>query len=565
MVRYKRLGISMLGSRETGRAILWLCGLAFAFLPVFVSGQALPQHGIVRIPGWDVLTSGTAPGMVAQLDSTLIVQGSGWNEETFERGWFFHAFDGASRTLRADTARVRSQSEPPLGGAMVVPGGLLTLRSMVYDSYDPRYVTGGAASIVEFVSADSNGAFRVQPIDSMVIDITESDSARGWLSHGVRESGGWSTDTVRVMLTTGFSNPAKQARTELRSYVPDDSLGYRHAKTLRLDEGIIFEDFPLAMWTLGDSLGRVELYGQPFEPERAVVRYWNRHTGRYLGLHELKETPWRPDAMVSTRNGLGYMFATTIIELPDERLLAQVEVEAFNLRTGELVWNDIYQPAAGWFLATQVPISRVDSSGRVLVTSFPEGLLRGPDQPDQIHRVVLKAVNARTGDSLWTTRMRQDSGATNVWGTSPSDIAIRPDGKGYVVASWTVDVELDPDRPELGYSYTTLYFLDSIGCLTPGCRETTSTEAPRYAYEISLAPNPIPAGGSLRVTLPSELREVHYAITNAQGQQVHFGESLVAGGQFEVLSPDVPAGIYYLTVWPEGSGNAVVTKAFVVE
>ena len=442
----------------------------------------LPDYGVVRVPGPSLLTEGTAPGMAAQLGGAVAVQGFGWNTEDARRGWFFAAYDGvAAAQLAADTARVRSQSDPAFGGAVVVPGGLLTLRKMVYRSRDPRYRIGGSAVVVELVRAraDDRG-LEVVPVDSVAVTAEEIASGleRGWFAFGVRELGGWQSDTVRVFTGMASLDPALQARAELRSYVPDGARGYRLAKTLRLADGIIFEDFPLCAWTAGDTLGRLEHYGYPREPIHAAVRYFNRHTGRLLGVHRVKDDHGLPHAVPSPANGLGYMTVSPVVEPPGGRPRALVEVDAFDLRTARPAWRRTWDAPPGWHHASVLPVSRVDSTGHVAVTAYEEGRDRSAARPDRHSRVVVRAHDARAGDSLWVTRVRLDSAATDAWTAGPMDVAVRPGGRGYVVACWTADYALDANRPELGYAYTTLIFLDSLGCAAPGCRDASGAAGP---------------------------------------------------------------------------------------
>ena len=80
-----------------------------------------------------------------------------------------------------------------------------------------------------------------------------------------------------------------------------------------------------------------------------------------------------------------------------------------------------------------------------------------------------------------------------------------------------------------------------------------------------MAPNPVRTGEQISVSFPETVAAVRYAITDAQGKRLGFSASEhVAGGKLDVPIENLPSGMYYLTVWPEQSGNAMLTRGFVV-
>ena len=200
--------------------------------------------------------------------------------------------------------------------------------------------------------------------------------------------------------------------------------------------------------------------------------------------------------------------------------------------------------------------------------AFSAARRTGTSGTDWEWRTEVVGLNAATGDSLWSTTLYLDSFALPNYQLAPMDIATRPDGRGYVIAGWVGSHVLDPHR-DMQYSYTALFFLDSVGCLVPECRKPSAVGDPKPVhYEVQLVPNPVASGAPITVAvsaLPSGLYD--YVITAADGRILKSGECYLQLPQSElhIHPPTLSPGAYYLTVRSRIAPVAVVTKAFVVE
>ena len=533
------------------------------FLGVGLSAQALPEFGIVRLQTAPELSFGSFPQQVMVLNRSVIIKGVGWDTlNPFTRGSYFSKYDGLTlETLSLDSARIRSLNDSDSETDIVTPAGIATIRNANYDAVDTSFISSGAASILEYISSNDPD-FNVYKIDTMWLTPEEVEEQRFFLTHGVRDFEPSQEDSIRFLFSTSF-HTSKPAIVELRTYVEDSLKGMRLVLNVPITSGIVPRDFQLGAWRMSDTLGRAQL-NIVNGGNDLVLRQFDLHTGDPLFQTVIKERVGNPRVIPSGANGLGYAYDYLIDESNPQLPEAIVEVVAFDLRRGDIQWEKEFRSSLGWYVYPDFIRTRVDSAGKVLVTGFPSTRVLN-SAGDFEYQVELRGADALTGDSLWATTVALDSFATEAYNIAPMDIAMKPNGEGYVVAAWVADRKLYPYR-DLRYAYTALFFLDSLGCLAPGCREASSTLDPNLGYEISLAPNPVRAGGELSVSFPERVTEVRYAITNGQGQRLGFSESQsVTGGLLDVPIEDLVSGMYYLTVWPAGSGNAMLTKGFVVE
>lgn len=540
-----------------------LLTLSLTLIGVGLSAQELPDYGIVRLQTAPELSFGSLPQQVMVLNRSVIIKGVGWDTlNPFTRGAYFSKYDGlTTETLSLDSARIRSLNDSYSETDVVTSAGIATIRNSNYDAIDTTFLSSGAASILEYISANDPN-FTVFKIDTMWLTPEEVEEQRFFLTHGVRDFESSQDDSVRFLFSTSF-HTTKPAIVELRTYVEDSLKGMRLVLNVPITSGIVPRDFQLGAWRMSDTLGRAQL-DIVNGGNDLVLRQFDLHTGEPFFQAVIKESVGNPRVIPSGANGLGYAYDYIIDESDPNNREVKADVLAFDLRSGAIIWDKEYSSSIDWLVSPGPVVSRVDSAGKVLVTGFPiYRLIDG--ETDFEYQVELRGADALTGDSLWSTVVALDSFATRDHDIFPMDIAMRPNGEGFVVAAWVGDRKLDPHR-DLRYSYTALFFLDSLGCLAPGCRTPTSTKDAGLGYEISLAPNPVQAGGEISVSFPSSVSEVRYAITNAQGQRLGFRESqYVTGGLLDVPIDDLAAGMYYLTVWPADSGNAMLTRGFVVE
>jgi hypothetical protein len=535
-------------------------------LGVGLHAQGLPDYGIRRLQTVPELSFGSTPQQAVIFNDKLVIQGVGFDtNHVFTVGSFFSLYDGVQlETVEFDTLRIRSSNDFERGAAMVVPSGFLSIRNSNYNSEDPLYTFSGSASILELSTLQDSQAM-VKKIDTLWLEGFEAEDQSFFTSKLVLDLNPSLSDTVYVVFNAGFITN-RQSIVEIKSYVPDEILGYSSVKQVQIVDGIESNDVQLGVWRFGDTLGRAQSILRSDNSLDLIVKYFNIYTGveisRILVKKGLNRTPLFAH---NAKNSLGYMTEFNIDWDAPRHRRTTTEITAFDLRTGELKWEDEYISRPDWFTNPDWEFTRVDSSGQTALTAYPSAKVYDNSTGNRDWQLELKAANALTGDSLWTTYLQLDSFATRDYGMVPMDIAMKPNGMGYVVVAGIAETKLDPNR-DLRYAYTALFFLDSLGCLAPGCRETSSTKDPSLGYEISLAPNPVRAGGELSVSFPESVSEVRYAITNGQGQRLGFsGSESVLEGKLDVQIDDLPSGMYYLTVWPSGSGNAMLTRGFVVE
>lgn len=541
--------------------------LSLTLFWVGLFAQNLPDYGIRRLQTLPELSFGSFPAQVVITPNDyLIIQGTGWDTiNLFTRGSFISTYDGSIlETIQFDTANIRSSNDFDRGAGILTSEGFVSTRNANYDPLDTNYTFSGSASILEFTSF-LNSQVAVKQIDTLWLEGFEVEDQSFFTTKSVLNFNSNSADTVQIVFNCGFTS-ARRAIVELRSYVYDEVLGYRRVKSVPITDGIVSNDAQLGVWRFGDTLGRAQAILRSDNTVDLIVRYFDVHTGSAISTDLVKEELNRiPLFAQNYRNGLGFITEFNIDWNAPRYRRTTTEITAFDLRTGELKWEDAYISKQDWFTNPDREFTRIDSSGRFALTAYPSAKVYDNSTGERDWQIELKAANAVTGDSLWTTYLQLDSFATRDYGMSPMDIAMKPNGEGYVVAAWVSETKLDPHR-DLRYAYTALFFLDSLGCLAPGCRQPTSTKDAGLGYEISLAPNPVQAGGEVSVSFPESVAEVRYAITNAQGQRLGFRESqYVTGGLLDVPFDDLAAGMYYLTVWPAGSGNAMLTRGFVVE
>lgn len=538
--------------------------LSLTLIGVGLNAQGIPDYGIVRLQTAPELSFGSLPQQVIVFEEAVIIKGVGWDTlNPFTRGSYFSKFDGSTfKTLSLDSTAIWNLNDSDSESDIITKNGFATIRNANYDATDPNFISAGAASILEYISFNDSTSM-VFKVDTLWLTAEDVEEQVFFLTQGVRDFRATHDDSIRFLFSNSFHTD-RPAIVELRTYVEDDLAGLRLVKTLPITSGIVPHDFQLGAWRMSDTLGRVQLDVFNNSKVDLVVRQFDAHSGSPLFSKTVKEAVGNPRVIPSGANGLGYAYDYIIDESDPNNREVKADVLAFDLRSGAIIWDKEYSSSIDWLVSSGPVVSRVDSAGKVLVTGFPiYRLIEG--ETDFEYQVELRGADALTGDSLWSTVVALDSFATRDHDLVPMDIAMKPNGEGYVVAAWVADSKLDPHR-DLRYAYTALFFLDSLGCLAPGCRQPTSTKDADLGYEISLAPNPVQAGGELSVSFPESVSEVRYAITNAQGQRLGFRESqYVTGGLLDVPIDDFAPGMYYLTVWPAGSGNAMLTRGFVVE
>ena len=444
-------------------------------LGVGLHAQGLPDYGIRRLQTVPELSFGSTPQQAVIFNDKLVIQGVGFDSNhVFTVGSFFSLYDGIHlETLEFDSTNIRSLNDAERASALIVPDGVLSIRNANYDPVDTNYTFSGAASILEFVNTSGSQNLVFQ-IDSLFLSAADVEESAAVLTTGVRRLEGLSLDTIRYVFNWGFISN-RQAIVEIRSYVPDPILGYRKVKTVPILDNIEPNDFQVGVWSFGDTLGRAQLVVE-LGDVNMYVRYFDIHTGSPIGSRILIQSNVSGISRVISSEGseMGYGTETKIDWDAPLFRRTTTRVWAFDLRTGALRWEKEYISRQDWFTSPSWELTRIDSSGQTVLTAFASNRRYDSSSSKREGQIELKAVNAVSGDSLWTTYLQLDSFATRGHGIVPMDIAMKPNGEGFVVASWVSETKLDPNR-DLRYAYTALFFLDSLGCLAPGCRETSST------------------------------------------------------------------------------------------
>ena len=163
---------------------------------------------------------------------------------------------------------------------------------------------------------------------------------------------------------------------------------------------------------------------------------------------------------------------------------------------------------------------------------------------------VVESIDANSGESLWRTRLSLlDTGVDGPGDRRfyVQDIYPRKgDNGGYIVTGLIRTNERQPEL-DLPNSYTGMFFLDSVGCFAPGCRQATGLDDSRDIEFVILAgPNPVPAGTPLRISVnaPDQLTSFDYYFVDVTGRTVREG---IIDGPLLPTNGLVP-GMYQLVI-----------------
>ncbi len=531
-----------------------------------LNAQHLPNYGVVRLQTAPELSFGAAAIQAVEHDGKILLQGVGWDTaHIYTRGYFTSSYDGQHlQTLFFDTINIRSGNDPERGSAMVFADGVASIRTANYNPVDTVHTFSGYASILEFTRTTDSSP-EVFLIDTLWLSAQETEEVSGgFTTRGVRRSSTNDSDTIRYVFNVGFQT-SRDAIVEIRSYVADSVRGLRLVRTVPLVQDMEPNEFQICTWEMGDTLGRAELTSAG-RATQLEVNYWNVHTGELLSNQLVDDgVDFVARAIASPAAELVYLMEIRF-RIPEPNVYVPVvAVTAYSMHDMSLVWEREYEAQEDWYTSPSWNLTRIDSAGRVALNVFPASQPFANGGNDNARHLEVHAADARTGDSLWITSLQLDTSTTRGHDLTSRDLAFRSKGKGYIVVASVAETKLDPVR-DLRYSYTALFFLDSLGCLAPGCRDASATEERVAPYRITLAPNPVAAGQEVQIHLPSaSTGTLRYSLTNANGRSLSSGEQVPGVEQLSVSTDGLPAGMYYLTVWPEDLAQSVVTRAFVVE
>ena len=570
-------------SRPAKLALLVLAFLALAGLPPASAQASLPQYGLWRVQNGPALTFGAYPSQILVTDTSVVVSGSGWDSIELTRGYYVDEVRNARvDPLLFDSLHVYNyNSDERETLARSTNGALLVLRTKSYETYTPGLRFGRATTFAEVFHRPNPAA----PLQHAVADSVSAlpPPPREVLLKGLRISdigaSAKSGDTIRYAYL--FKNFALDTGgVEVRDLVHDTAAGARKAGapvhletsgTLRLGAG---GASPFGAWRQGDTLAVIWREGGAPERSRFTVRRFDLRTGARLqgdpGAYRVGgETV--PKISVDERHGRAFDSGIDYTLGAGGSYWPHPDITALDARTGTAIWHRSLPVAEGWETDGFLTAARPSASGATVAVAFDRLQRFGPGAYDYDYRIEVQGIDAATGDSLWTTVLALDTFQNRAHGLTPTDIAARADG-GYVVAGWVAERSIDPVR-DLRYAYTALFFLDSVGCLTPGCRETSAAgELPIVSYEVQLAPNPVAPGATLRVSLGGAASlaggRYVYAITDAAGRTLAIGSEIAddpEGGLIVTLPTGLQPGAHFLTLRSLDQVASMVCKAFVVQ
>ena len=555
-------------------AIVWLLGTEEG-----LAQSTLPVYDIWRVQNAPRLSYGAYPVQILTTDSSIFVLGAGWDSLSSARGSYADEVVGERlNEIFIDTTSVYNYSQwhrhtvvSPSTGNLV-----LGLRTQSFDTYIDSARLGRVATYAEALYRPAPGAqLQHHIVDSVSVF---PPPPRHVLLKGLRVfdlQPSNSKDTVRFMYI--YSNTALDTGwIKVQNLIPDPQAGARSTGAgidLQL-EGHTYlgtEGYKaiFGAWCHGDTLSTVWRSGSPTELIGFTVRRFSLRTGARLAD---APAPYRiggesvPNITLDPVHGRVFDAGMTVEPVPPNSSPLRPQVTAFDPYLGQRIGQRTLHAPEGWgndgFYTAQP-----DPDGDKYICAFSAARRTGTGGTDWEWRTEVVGLNAATGDSLWSTTLYLDSFALPNYQLAPMDIAPRPDGRGYVVAGWVGSHVLDPHR-DLRYSYTALFFLDSVGCLVPDCRKPSAVGEPKpVRYEIRLAPNPVPPNVPLGVELGAEVSGgVDFTITDASGHVFDQGEQHLSapGAKLLIKLPPLPAGTYFLTVRWRVAPVAVVTKGFVI-
>lgn len=183
----------------------------------------------------------------------------------------------------------------------------------------------------------------------------------------------------------------------------------------------------------------------------------------------------------------------------------------------------------------------------------------GPYYENNTH--VIKLSN--TGDSLWHRKYIHPSTTDTIWRSSyPRHLATNVDGTITIggLSGFTTVPEFE------GGQHIWILYLDSFGCVVPGCQNTTAIEEfPPRSLDVRVYPNPVQQG-PLAVYIGEEgpLGDLTLTLLDLQGKEVLRHQSRHNGAATYLLDlPGLHSGMYILQV--SSSHRSWSGKVIIVE
>ncbi len=254
------------------------------------------------------------------------------------------------------------------------------------------------------------------------------------------------------------------------------------------------------------------------------------------------------------------LYPTNYVEVNYQRGVSLVDRELNEVSYVTILSDTFYQSVNDYFFFDFRPVK--NGSGVIGVGAtyeYVEDPVWGPYYEHNTH--VLKISEA--GDSLWHRKYIHASTTDTIWESSyPRNLTTNVDGTITIggVSSFTTVPEFK------GGQHIWILYLDSFGCVVPGCQNTTSLIEPQpLDLDVRVYPNPIKSGPlAVYIGDESDLGEVFISLYNLQGRDVLSRPFRHHGATTYLLDlPPLSSGLYVLKVSSKNrswSGKVVIEE-----
>jgi len=254
------------------------------------------------------------------------------------------------------------------------------------------------------------------------------------------------------------------------------------------------------------------------------------------------------------------LYPTSFVEVNCQRGVSLVDENLNEISYSTILSDSFYQSVSDYYFFSFRPVK--NSLGVIAVGEtyeYVESTEWGPYLENNTHVVRF----SNTGDSLWHRQYIHASSADTIWRSSyPRHLATNADGTITItgLSGFTTVPEFE------GGQHIWILYLDSFGCLVPGCQNTTAMEEiPHESLDVRIYPNPWQQG-PLAVYIGEEnaLGTLSCELYDLQGKQV-FRHQLRHSGPATYLvdRPSLSAGMYILHI--NGSERSWSGRVVVLE
>ena len=586
-------GLALAGLAPASRLVARTPGPGVrATTPGLASTDTLPIYGAWFVQPAPAYTEGSRPNVTFYFVDRLALAGIGFDSVTKKTGFYVDEVihPSMSRPVALDSANVFNHNDPYPESVITVGDGYAFARlKTIREPTEPKRIKF-SDDYLQYLSPanEPGGALTLQLIDTLRFVNPDSGANFYTLFHHVaqlRDSLGGQRSDISFLRELAIRGEEGSPEVSLLRYQWDSITNRisRASPPLRLPgvRSVNGSAFPLASYARNDSLWVFSPYSLA-QQQGYSVQLFDLVTGHALPgatfAHDtelgLKES-WKVDPARATLYRVNYYYST------NPQVLPELGVKAFDIR-GPLprqIWSKrLADDGDGFVSPLQLPAPVIDPAGsRVAVAYRIQRPVDGDWRNGKTEVARLIGLDAATGDSLWTTDFAVDSLTSESYFINPNQVIARPDGRGYIVTCHVSDSQLNRER-NLLYQYAALFFVDTLGCLTPGCRDVSSvdpghTSSRAAPYRIVLAPNPVAAGEPIALRLtdatdggPSDPTRVPltYRLTDISGAVLQTGRVGPGATSVSISTDGLTPGTYVLSAQGADTGAVLATKAFVV-